>query len=130
MASHAAQHTAAYTYNALIVRVIDGDTVEADVDLGFNAWLHAQAFRLLGVNARERTDIGGREAQRNLAALLGYGTPVTLTSVKPDKFGGRYNAYITLSDGSDLSKRLIETHWAAAWNGQGPKPLPPWPRPY
>jgi endonuclease YncB( thermonuclease family) len=118
-----------YTYAATVRRIIDGDTLTLDCDLGFNVWVLGQTFRLLGVNARELSDIGGREAQANLSALCPNGTPVMITSVKPDKYGGRYDCSITLSDGTDLAKRLIALYWAAAWNGSGTKPVPPWPRP-
>jgi endonuclease YncB( thermonuclease family) len=118
----------AYTYRAQVWRVIDGDTFIADVDLGFGIWIHQQSFRLLGCNAREKNDPGGREAARNLAGLIGNGTMLTLTSVKPDKFGGRYDASVTLPDGTDLVETLIQHQWASAWDGTGTKPLPAWPR--
>lgn len=121
----------AYTYTAAVLSVHDGDTITADVDLGFGVWVSRQAFRLLGLNARELSQLGGPEARDNLAALLLSPTAthvVTLTSVKPDKFGGRYDAVITMPDGADLASLLIAEGWAAAWNGKGPKPVPPWPR--
>jgi micrococcal nuclease len=118
-----------YRYQAKVVRVIDGDTVILDVDLGFGIWVHDTPFRLLGINAREKSDEGGPQARMNLMTVLPVNTPVTLNSVKPDKFGGRYDAVVTLPDGSDLSASLIKTGWAAPWDGKGPKPIPPWPRP-
>lgn len=119
---------APYCYRAVVDRVIDGDTLTATIDLGFGVWIHEQSLRLLGINAREKSDQGGQEALRNLATLLPVGTQITLQSVKPDKFGGRYDAYVQLADGSDLSRRLIQTQWAASWDGRGPKVVPPWPR--
>lgn len=118
----------AYTYTAVILSVHDGDTVRADVDLGFDTWLRGQSFRLLGCNARELAEPGGPEARDNLAAILAHQPGITLTSVKPDKFGGRWDCVITLDDGTDLVSLLIATGWAAPWNGRGMKPLPPWPR--
>lgn len=117
-----------YTYNAIITRVIDGDTVKADVDLGFGTWRKDQSFRLLGVNAREHNVPGGPEATANLTALLPAGTHVALTSVKNDKYGERFDATVTLADGQDLATLLIKDRWAAAWNGQGVRPVPAWPR--
>ena len=113
---------------ARVARVVDGDTVILDVDLGFGVWLAGQSFRLWGCNAIEHDQPGGAEATANLTSLLPAGSLVTLTSLKPDKFGGRYDAVITLPDGQDLVTLLIQTGWAAAWNGRGPKPVPPWPR--
>lgn len=43
-----------YTYKATIVRVIDGDTVVANIDLGFRTWLHDERLRLYGIDAPER----------------------------------------------------------------------------
>lgn len=116
------------TYPAQVVRVVDGDTVILDVDLGFNVWQRYQSFRLLGCNAREHDAPGGKEAIANLRTLLPVGSVLTVTSVKSDKYGGRYDAHLTLPDGQDLTRTLIETGWAAAWNGTGTKPLPAWPR--
>lgn len=48
------QSVSVYTYNAKIVRVIDGDTVVADIDLGFRTWLHGEHLRLYGIDAPER----------------------------------------------------------------------------
>jgi endonuclease YncB( thermonuclease family) len=116
-----------YTYAALVAHVHDGDTVDLDADLGFDT-RHFGSFRLLGCNARELAQPGGPEARDHLAALLPPGVKVIAQSVKPDKFGGRYDAAITLPDGTDLVTQLIADQWAAAWDGTGTKPVPPWPR--
>jgi len=52
--------------------------------------------RLLGCNARELSMAGGPEAAQHLAELLPPGLWVTVETFKPDKFGGRYDARITL----------------------------------
>jgi len=41
-----------YEYNATLDRVIDGDTVDAMIDLGFDTWVHKR-IRLQGINAPE-----------------------------------------------------------------------------
>jgi endonuclease YncB( thermonuclease family) len=117
-----------YQYRAQVERVIDGDTIVLAVDLGFGTWLRAQSFRLLGINAREKNDPGGAEARAHLIALLPPGTALTITSVKADKYGGRYDAHVILPNGTNLSDVLVQTEWAAAWSGAGARPLPPWPR--
>lgn len=117
------------TFNAVAWHVVDGDTIDVMADLdAFDMWA-LKRFRLLGCNAIEHDQPGGVEAREHLAELLPTGTPVTLTSVKVDKFGGRYDAAIKLPDGTDLVAALIADHWAVAWDGRGPKPVPPWPRP-
>jgi len=117
-----------YTYLATAVRVVDGDTLVLDIDLGFGVWRHQQVIRLIGCNAIEVKEPGGEEARANLASLLPAGTEVTVTSVKVDKFGPRYDAAVTLADGRDLVSVLVAGQWAAHWNGRGPRPFPPWPR--
>ena len=42
-----------YEYNCKVVRVIDGDTVDVDIDLGFDVWLTKQRIRLFGVDTPE-----------------------------------------------------------------------------
>lgn len=116
-----------FQYQATVSRVIDGDTVVMDIDLGFSIVLH-QSVRLLGLNAREHDMPGGPEATANLETLLPAGQAVTLSTMKPDKYGSRYDADVTLPDGRDLSALLIQDGWAAPWTGAGTKPVPPWPR--
>ena len=55
-----------YVRNARLVRVIDGDTVEIDIDLGFRLWLR-QRLRILGVDCPERI---GPTAEAGLKARL------------------------------------------------------------
>jgi micrococcal nuclease len=42
-----------YEYNCKIVRIIDGDTVDVNIDLGFAVWLNKQRIRLFGVDTPE-----------------------------------------------------------------------------
>jgi len=42
-----------YKYRCKILRVVDGDTVDIDVDLGFGVWLHRERVRLQGIDTPE-----------------------------------------------------------------------------
>jgi len=42
-----------YEYRATITKVYDGDTITADIDLGFGIILKKQKIRLLGINTPE-----------------------------------------------------------------------------
>lgn len=44
-----------HEYAAVVRRVIDGDTIVADIDLGFRLWMHGERIRLLGIDAPEMT---------------------------------------------------------------------------
>jgi endonuclease YncB( thermonuclease family) len=123
-----------YEYFATVREVHDGDTVKVDLDQGLDYWRHNVLMRLYGCNARELSQPGGKEARTNLAALLPVGAKVVVRSHKvgkdldEDKYGGRYDATITLPDGRDLVSVLVEQQWVAEWDGKGARPLPPWPR--
>ena len=38
-----------YEYKCKIRKVVDGDTVDVDIDLGFGVWLRKQRVRLVGI---------------------------------------------------------------------------------
>ena len=51
-----------YIYKAELIRVIDGDTVELIIDLGFDTSRH-ERFRLYGIDAPEVNTAAGKEAK-------------------------------------------------------------------
>lgn len=42
-----------YQYKAIIQKVVDGDTMEIDIDLGLSVWIHNERIRLYGINTPE-----------------------------------------------------------------------------
>lgn len=58
-----------YEYQASIVRVVDGDTVDAQVDLGFDVRF-TMRLRLFGINAPEMKTPEGPPAKLHLMKLL------------------------------------------------------------
>lgn len=58
-----------YEYKAQLHYVVDGDTVDLKVDLGFKTFI-IERFRLLGFNAPERNTPGGPIATNHLKTLL------------------------------------------------------------
>ena len=42
-----------YDYKAKVNRVVDGDTVDVDIDLGFGIWLHSERVRIMGIDTPE-----------------------------------------------------------------------------
>src|SRR5262245_43573316 len=69
--------------HAVIVRVIDGDTVVAHLDLGWHTWRHDEHVRLSGIDAPERTDpVRWTEAKAFVERLLPAGTEILLVSEK------------------------------------------------
>ena len=58
-----------YTYKAKLDRVIDGDTVDANIDLGFDISVHKR-IRLAGIDSPESRTRDLEEKQRVLGVLL------------------------------------------------------------
>jgi micrococcal nuclease len=92
---------ALYLYRGLCVNVVDGDTVDILIDLGFNTY-SKQRLRLLGINTAERNSKDS--AQRALAnAATDYlkelilDKQVFIRSRTKDKYG-RYLADIFIAD--------------------------------
>ena len=56
-----------YYYNAKLDRVVDGDTIDAMVDLGFNTWKHVR-IRLNGIDAYESRTRDLDEKEKGLKA--------------------------------------------------------------
>ncbi len=56
-----------YTYKARLIRVIDGDTVDAEIDLGFDVFVR-QRIRLYGINTPESRTTNLSEKEKGLAA--------------------------------------------------------------
>ena len=42
-----------HEYKCKLVKVVDGDTVDVDIDLGFDVWLRNQRIRLYGIDTPE-----------------------------------------------------------------------------
>ena len=57
-----------YEYRCKVVKVIDGDTVDVDIDLGFGVWLHKERVRLFGIDTPESRTRDLEEKKYGLAA--------------------------------------------------------------
>ena len=42
-----------YEYKCKIVKIVDGDTIDVDIDLGFGTWIHNERIRLVGIDTPE-----------------------------------------------------------------------------
>jgi micrococcal nuclease len=78
-----------YEYNAKVIRVVDGDTVELRVDMGFRCSMTISA-RLLGIDAPEMHKKAQLEMARKATAALAErleGKDVRIVSKKADDWG-------------------------------------------
>ncbi|KAF0114018.1 MAG: nuclease [Rhodospirillaceae bacterium] len=93
-------------FQAEVLRIIDGDTFVGRV----HVWLglfQTTRVRLRGFNAPELPGAAGTAARDRLAAVIGGGN-VWLSGVRPDKYGGRVDAFVRLSTGEDVIPLLKE----------------------
>ena len=117
-----------YEYRIKIVKVIDGDTVDVDIDLGFGVWLKKERVRLFGIDTPESRTRDKEEkkfgllAKEYLKASLKKGTPILRT--RKDKTGkfGRILGELLYIDNEDsyvnINEKMIEEAQAVAYHGQ------------
>ena len=119
-----------FEYSCTIVKVVDGDTVDVDIDLGFGVWLKKQRIRLYGIDTPEsRTrDLEekkyGNMAKRFVQSHLPVGETRILITVK-DKVGkygrilGKFKAYDSDLDAwVNMNQWMIVKHLAVEYHGQ------------
>ena len=81
-----------YIYKASLIRVVDGDTVDLVIDLGFDTSRH-ERFRLYVIDAPELNTVAGKAAKTRLLEALQpleavYVQTIQLsTKAKRDKYG-------------------------------------------
>lgn len=100
-----------YEYNVIIISVYDGDTVTADIDLGFGVWLRKQKFRLIGIDTPEIRTRDLDEKKRGYAARdrlreLVLDKHVIVKSHGKGKYG-RWLVDIIDDEGKSINQRLI-----------------------
>ena len=57
-----------YEYKCKVIRVVDGDTVDVNIDLGFGVWLHKERVRIQGIDTPESRTRDKEEKVYGLAA--------------------------------------------------------------
>lgn len=98
-----------YFYRATVKRIIDGDTIVIDWDLGAHIWLHDVPVRLLDIDAPEvrgPSRPAGVAARDWLRERLPVGSEIHIHTVKDDSFG-RYLAKIW-HEGSLVNEELVQ----------------------
>ena len=119
-----------YEYSCTIVKVIDGDTADVDIDLGFGVWLKKQRIRFYGIDTPEsRTSdkvekIYGLMAKDVVLHFLPVGSAQTLRTKQDDK--GKYGRILgefLIHDAKTDSQMtindwMIREHHAVAYFGQ------------
>jgi micrococcal nuclease len=121
-----------YKYKINIVKVVDGDTVDVDIDLGFSTVLKKQRVRLMGIDTPEsRTrDLVekkfGKASKKHLKSLLESAESLSLISHDKGKFGrilGTIIAHHTeghpvFETEININDQMIEDNHAVKYTGE------------
>ena len=124
-----------YEYRCKVVKVIDGDTVDVDIDLGFGIWQMDERVRIMGIDtpeSRTRDKVEkafGLAAKAKLKELL-KGTPTLKTQINKNgedmkgKFGRILGDFIVedgyggYKNGSLVTEIMIAEGHAVPYHGQ------------
>ena len=119
-----------YEYRCKVLRVVDGDTVDVAIDLGFGVWMHKERIRLHGIDTPESRTRDLEEKKYGLLAkqmiknFMPVGSMQTLvtTKDKAGKFGrilGKFVIYDKKTDAQmTINDWMIREHHAVAYHGQ------------
>ena len=113
-------------YDVTVIKVVDGDTVDVDIDLGFGVCLKDERVRIMGIDTPEsRTsdrveDLFGEAAKARLKELMKHGGKLITTEDKSGedmkgKFGRILGDFKV--DGKKVTEILIEEGHAVAYFG-------------
>ncbi len=112
-----------YEYECTIRRVVDGDTIDVDVDLGFGTWRCSERIRLFGVDTPECRTRDAKEKAAGLLAkkfvehVLHVGETYKLQTREKGKFG-RFLGVIFISARTSINATLVSERLAVAYHGQ------------
>ena len=110
-------------YDVVVIKVVDGDTVDVDIDLGFGVVLANERVRIMGIDTPESRTRDLVEKKFGLAAKAKLkdilGKKAILKCEKYDAKGkfGRILGDFSTADGQMATKILIETGHAVAYFG-------------
>jgi micrococcal nuclease len=110
----------AFVYNATLDRIVDGDTFDCILDLGFDVKLHKQRVRLHGIDTPESRTRDLAEKKLGLAAKdrlkeLCHGN-FKVKSLGKGKYGRILGIPYT-EDGQDICQMLINEGHAVEYHG-------------
>ena len=117
-----------YEYRCKVKKVVDGDTVDVDIDLGFDIILTDQRIRLYGIDtpeSRTRDKVEkryGKAAKEYLQGMLGKDATLKTHKDAKGKFGRILGEFIVYDAESDrycsVNQLMIDKHLAVEYYGQ------------
>ena len=118
-----------YEYRCKVIEVIDGDTVDVDIDLGFDIIIKGERVRIMGIDTPESRTRDKVEKKFGLASkarlkelIGGKSGPILKTQINRKgedmrgKFGRILGDFVT-DDGRLVTEILVEEGHAVAYFG-------------
>jgi micrococcal nuclease len=104
-----------YQYKAKVIRIVDGDTLHLEVELGFDV-TRKDSFRLYGLDAPELNTDAGKAAKVWLAEALTQGVLIITTHKDDREKYGRYLATLWI-DQKNVNEAMIAAGHAVVYGG-------------
>lgn len=109
-----------FTYKAEIVKIVDGDTVDVDIDLGFQCWVRDVRLRLNRIDAYETRLYKGVTEEEKAKGMAAKEWLEKLAMEKSDKIvvktvdRGKYGRWIAelIIDDENISDSLVSMGYA------------------
>lgn len=117
-----------YKYFANVTKVYDGDTITADIDLGFHTWIHGEPLRLFGINAPELKSSSSKKisSEEKAKGIISrdklrekiLGKKITICTIKKKKNNidkkGKYGRYLAIIfiDNQNVNDWLVSNGYA------------------
>jgi micrococcal nuclease len=103
-----------FEYKVTVDNVVDGDTVDVTVDLGFKIYTK-QRIRLNGIDTPERGQAGYQEAKEHLSTLV-LNKTLVMKSTKLSKWGYYLGDFYT-DQGLHVNQEMIDLKLAKPYDG-------------
>lgn len=119
-----------YEYRCTVLKIVDGDTVDVDIDLGFGVWVRNERVRIIGIDAPESRTLDrveklfGTAAKKRVSELLS-GDIILKTQIDKNgndskgKFGRVLGDFIVEKNGEErmITDIMLEEGHAVVYNG-------------
>ena len=112
-----------YEYYCEVTKIVDGDTLDVDIDLGFATKLTKQRIRMLGIDTPESRTRDLEEKSRGLLSkeflinLCPVGSKIRLHSHGKGKFGRILGEIFTPEGEVSINKQMCDEGYAVEYYG-------------
>ena len=114
-----------YEYRCKITKVVDGDTVKCDIDLGFGIWQHNETVRLRGIDTPESRTSDKDEkpygllSKKKLTEQIEKAEVIKIITSKDEKGKfGRILGTLVADNDDNINQWMIRHNYAVHYQGQ------------